>query len=104
MASLEPSGGGGGMVSVEAPCRMSIKGQSTSGCALATGCGCRCVAPEKKLAILSLKEGELAGEAGGGATGVAEVVAGDVAEVPPVAAGDGVPTPRLLLVQPNVAN
>jgi hypothetical protein len=66
IASLPPSGGGGGNVSVEAPWRMSRKGHSTFGCALVTGCGSRCVAPEKKLAILSFRDGVLdaAGAAG----------------------------------------
>src|SRR5690349_6782864 len=45
---------------------MSRNGHSTFGCALVTGCGSRCVAPEKKLAILSLKDGVL-GAAGAGA-------------------------------------
>ena len=52
-----------------------MKGQSTSGvCALVTGCGSRCVAPEKKLAILSLNEVEPddggAAEASAGAAAV----------------------------------
>src|SRR5215471_20281202 len=76
IASLLPSGGGGGKVSVEAPWRMSRKGHSTFGCALATGCGSFCVAPEKKFAILSLNEGVLGGE---GAGGVAAGVEGGVA-------------------------
>src|ERR1700746_3699968 len=68
IASVLPSGGGGGNVSVEAPWRMSRKGHSTSGCALVTGCGSFCVAPEKKPAILSLKDGVVgAASAGGGA-------------------------------------
>ena len=68
IASLLPSGGGGGNVNVEAPWRISRKGHSTFGCALVTGCGSFCVAPEKKLAILSLKEG--AAGAGGGVAAV----------------------------------
>src|SRR5262252_2934039 len=48
IASLLPSGGGGGNVNVEAPWRISRKGHSTFGCALVTGCGSFCVAPEKK--------------------------------------------------------
>src|SRR5215469_6765058 len=70
IASLLPSGGGGGKVSVEAPWRISRNGHSTFGCALATGCGSFCVAPEKKLAILSLNDGELGGEGGGGGAAV----------------------------------
>jgi len=47
---------------------MSRKGHSTFGCALVTGCGSFCVAPEKKLAILSFRDGVLgAAGAGGGA-------------------------------------
>src|SRR5262249_59921979 len=38
---------------------MSRNGHSTSGCALVTDCGSLCVAPEKKLAILSFKDGVL---------------------------------------------
>src|SRR4029077_15438338 len=68
ITSLLPSGGGGGNVSVVAPWRMSRRGHSTSGCALVTGCGSFWVAPEKKPAILSLKDGVLgaAGAGGGG--------------------------------------
>ena len=47
---------------------MSRKGHSTFGCALATGCGSFCVAPEKKFAILSFSDGVL-GAAGAGAGG-----------------------------------
>src|SRR5215472_5762147 len=65
IASLLPSGGGGGKVSVEAPWRMSRKGHWTSGCALVTGCGSFWVAPEKKFAILSFRDGVL-GTAGAG--------------------------------------
>ncbi len=87
------------MVKVEAPWRMSMKGQSTSGCALATGCGVLSDAPEKKFAILSLKEGEPdgAGAPGGGAGG------GAVEAVVP--AGTGVvATPILPLpVQPGAS-
>src|ERR1700733_4286545 len=99
------------MVSVDAPWRMSMSGQSTSGCALATGCGSRCDAPEKKLATLSLKEGGLAGGGGAGVGGVAVAVApgaggvvvvaagaGGVAVA--VAAGTGVPVPSVLPVHP----
>src|ERR1700745_1905547 len=72
IASLAPSGGGGGIVRVDAPWRISRNGHSTSGCALATGCGSFCVAPEKKLAILSLNEGVLGGEGAGGVAAGAE--------------------------------
>jgi len=44
------------MVSVDAPWRMSRNGQETFGCAFVTGCGSFCVAPEKKLATLSLND------------------------------------------------
>jgi hypothetical protein len=70
------------MVSVEAPARISIKGQATSGFdtgALATPCGAVADLPVKKLVILSLNDGELgtcgeaavagAGADGGGADG-----------------------------------
>src|SRR5271170_3056295 len=94
------------MVSVEAPSRMSIRGQSTLACCvLATGCGFRCDAPEKNVAILSLREGGLDG--GGGGTGVADVAVAGVAAAVVVGAAldvdavDGVPTPRVLLVQPG---
>lgn len=52
-----------------------------SGCAFVTGCGSFCVAPEKKLAILSLSEGLGGGAAGEGGAGEAvagETVAGEV--------------------------
>src|SRR5580700_10457635 len=55
------------MVSVAAPCRMSMKGQSTSDCALATGCGVFADLFEKKPAILSFNDG--AGGVGGGTAG-----------------------------------
>jgi hypothetical protein len=67
---------------------MSRNGHSTFGCALATGCGSFCVAPEKKLAILSFKEGVLgaagaaAAEGAGGAEPVDAVVAGAPAPPP----------------------
>jgi hypothetical protein len=67
---------------------------------LATGSGSFCDAPEKKPAILSLNEGGPDGEAGGGVAGVAEVVA----EGAPVAAGDSVPVPIVLLLQPATAS
>src|ERR1700761_6808729 len=64
MASLLPSGGGGGMVSVPAPWRISIKGQSTLACCvLTTGRGSLAApALAKKLSILSFSDVEL-GEA-----------------------------------------
>jgi hypothetical protein len=87
-----PSPLDGGMVSVEAPARISIKGQATSGFdtgALATPCGAVADLPVKKLVILSLNDGELGtcGEAavagadeggadGGGATDVVAAGAG----------------------------
>src|ERR1700689_1059635 len=55
------------MVSVAAPCRMSMKGQSTSDCALATGCGVFADLFEKKPEILSFNDG--AGGVGGGTAG-----------------------------------
>jgi hypothetical protein len=67
---------------------MSRNGHSTFGCALVTGCGSRCVAPEKKLAILSLKDGVLgaagagAADGAGGAEPVDAVVAGATAPPP----------------------
>src|ERR1051325_2724599 len=66
---------------------MSRNGHSTFGCALVTGCGSRCVAPEKKLAILSLKDGVL-GAAGAGAVG-----AGGAEPVDAVVAGAPAPPP-----------
>ena len=45
---------------------MSRKGHSTFGCALATGCGSFCVAPEKKFAILSFSDGVLGAAGAGG--------------------------------------
>src|SRR4029077_6286866 len=56
---------------------MSRNGHWTFGLALATGCGSFCVAPEKKLAILSFRDGgalDCAG-AGGAAEGTGAVVA-----------------------------
>src|SRR4029077_2253258 len=65
------------MVSVDAPWRMSRNGHWTSGSALVTGCGSFCVAPEKKLAILSFRDGGLdCGGAGGVAEGTDAVVVG----------------------------
>jgi hypothetical protein len=110
IASLAPSGGGGGIVKVDAPWRISRKGHSTFGCALATGCGSFCVAPEKKLAILSLNEGVLGGEGAGGVAAGVEggVAAGAAAGVEEgVAAGvDAVVTgdPTLPLPHPALSN
>jgi len=91
IASLLPSGGGGGNVNVEAPWRISRKGHSTFGCALVTGCGSFCVAPEKKLAILSLKEG--AAGAGGGVAAVDAEAGGTEAVDAVVVAGAPTPPP-----------
>ena len=66
---------------------MSRNGHSTFGCALVTGCGSRCVAPEKKLAILSLKDGEF------GAGGAGAVVGAGAALVDAVVAGAPAPPP-----------
>jgi hypothetical protein len=98
IASLAPSGGGGGIVKVDAPWRISRKGHSTSGCALATGCGSFCVAPEKKLAILSLNEGVLGGEGAGGVAAGAEVGVADGVDA--VVTGD----PTLPLPHPALSN
>src|ERR1700746_3413255 len=83
IASLLPSGGGGGNVSVEAPWRMSRRGHSTFGCALVTGCGSFCVAPEKKLAILSFRDGVLDAASVEAAAGAAPLVEAVVAGGPP---------------------
>src|SRR5271165_7286872 len=81
---------------------MSMNGQSTSDCALATGCGPLSDLLEKKLAILSLNDGELAGAAGAGAGGGgAAAVCGPVAGTEPVVTG----APILLLpVQPAASS
>ena len=99
MASLAPSGGGGGTVSVDAPWRISRNGHETFGCAFVTGCGSFCVAPEKKVAILSLNDGLLgaADEAVAGAPDDA-VVAGGPADA--VVAGPPNPPP----LQPAVSD
>src|SRR5271156_7207566 len=89
------------MVRVEAPARMSMKGQVTSDFesgALATACGAVADLPVKKLVILSLNEGELGtcGEAavlgaeGGGADagGAADVVAAEAAAAGAAGADD----------------
>src|SRR5262249_51667891 len=60
---------------------MSRNGHATSDCALATGCGSFCVAPEKKLAILSFRDGVVAAAAAGGTAPVDAVVVG--APTPP---------------------
>jgi hypothetical protein len=65
---------------------------------LATGCGSFCVAPEKKLAILSLNEGVLGGEGAGGVAAGAEV--GVAAGVDAVVTGD----PTLPLPHPALSN
>src|SRR6516165_8348761 len=94
IASLLPSGGGGGKVSVEAPWRMSRKGHWTFGCALVTGCGSFWVAPEKKFAILSFRDGVLgAAGAGGWAAPVVVGAGGGAALVEAVATGAPVPPP-----------
>src|SRR5581483_5759188 len=80
MASLLPSGGGGGSVKVDAPWRMSRNGQSTSGCAFATGCGALSDLPEKNSATRSLNDDEPAGAAALWGTAGAEAAA--VAGVP----------------------
>src|SRR6266849_7093152 len=82
----------GPMVSVEAPDRILISGQSMSCAAPATDCWDVAVEPEKKLAILSLMEGEP--DAAGGGGGGAEV---------PVAVADGVPR-RLVPEQPDASS
>jgi hypothetical protein len=73
---------------------MSRNGHSTSGWALVTGCGSFCVAPEKKFAILSFKDGELgaAADAGGGAA-PADAGAGGTALLDAVVAGAPTPPP-----------
>src|ERR1700731_4162959 len=78
----------GPMVSVEAPCRILISGQSISCVVPVTDCWDVAVEREKKPEILSVKEGEL--DAGGGV------------EVP-VAGADGVPR-RLLPEQPDTSS
>jgi len=88
---LLPSGGGGGNVSVEAPWRMSRKGHSTFGCALVTGCGSLCVAPEKKLAILSFRDGVLGAAGAGGGTAAVDAGAGGTAAVDAAAGGGAAP-------------
>src|SRR5271155_5031971 len=85
------------MVSVDAPCLMSIKGHSTLVCVLVVlvaGCGSFCDAREKKAAILSLKDAGLDG-GGGGASGVAATVEAGADE-----AVDGGPIPTVLPVRP----
>src|SRR5581483_5131698 len=84
MASLPPSTGGGGMVSVEAPCRISMNGQSSAGgapAAAVAAVGCGCFDAPKKVSVLSESDGA------GGVGGTAAAVAGAGAEA-------GVPTPN----------
>src|SRR5258708_37239487 len=88
LLSVSPLVPVGPMVSVEAPLRILISGQSMSCAAPATDCWDVAVEPEKKLEILSLKEGEP--DAGGAA---------DV----PVAVADGVPR-RLPPEQPDASS
>jgi hypothetical protein len=79
------------MVKVEAPSRISIKGQSTSGCALATAWGAFADAPEKKFPILSFSEAEL-GAGGGGDVAGGTAGGGGVAEASDGAAVVGTAT------------
>src|ERR1700733_4168261 len=101
MASLLPSGGGSGMVSVPAPCRMSIRGQSTSACCvLTTGRGsCAPPAVEKKFSILSLSElelGDAAAVSGGGAAAAVARAGGGGGGGSAVAVAAGPPNMPLL--------
>jgi hypothetical protein len=66
------------MVSVDAPCRILINGQSSSSDVPATCCCEVADDPEKKLETLSLREGSLGGGEPAGAGGGDEAV-----ELPP---------------------
>jgi hypothetical protein len=85
---------------------MSRYGQETFGCAFVTGCGSFCVAPEKKLAILSLNDG-LGGGAVDEVLGTVEaVVAGGTVDA--VVAGGTVDAvvagpPNPLPLQPEIS-
>src|SRR5262249_53101699 len=87
IASLLPSGGGGGKISVEAPSRMSRNGHRTSGCALVTCCGSYGVAPEKKFAIFSFRDGVLGAAGAGGWAAPVDAGAGGWATPVDVGAG-----------------
>src|SRR3984957_4837317 len=76
---------------------MSMKGQSTSGWALATACGPLADAPEKKFVILSLKDGEPVGAGGGSA-------ALDGAGVAPTGGAAGVSVAALLPLHPEATS
>jgi hypothetical protein len=80
---------------------MSMKGQSTSGCALATACGVSADLFEKKPAILSFSDG--AGGVGGGTAGVeaAATPAGAAGGAAAVGGAAVVTALTLLLLQPD---
>jgi hypothetical protein len=78
---------------------MSRYGQETFGCAFVTGCGSFCVAPEKKLAILSLND--WLGAAVDEAPGTVEAV---VAGAPVDAVVSGPPKPPPLHPETRAAN
>jgi len=60
---------------------------------LVTGCGSLCVAPEKKLAILSFRDGVLGAAGAGGGAAPVDAEAGGTALVEAVVAGAPAPPP-----------